>query len=333
MVSFTVFKGSESGAIKKSTTTKGELKGDQVVVKVTASGLCGTDTHYRKADMVLGHEGVGVIEQVGPDVKYMKVGDRVGWGYEADSCGHCQQCLKGTETFCAERQMYGYHNHDLGSFAHKTVWRESFLFKIPDNLSDEAAAPLMCGGATVFNALHMYNTLPTDRIGVVGVGGLGHLAIQFAAKMGCDVVVFSGTDNKKEESLKLGASEFVATKGAKELQVSKPVDKLLVTTSFQPDWKLYLPILAPGATIFPLSVAEGDFAVPYMPLIAMGLTVQGSIVAPRAIHQRMLDFAAHHKIAPIVQHYDMTCEGIEKAMNQLDEGNVRYRAVLFPKEE
>ncbi|CAD0045917.1 unnamed protein product [Aureobasidium pullulans] len=292
---YTVFKGSESGAIKEATNTKDALKGDQVYLRVTASGLCGTDLHYRKADMALGHEGVGI-------------GDRVGWGYEHDSCSHCEQCLKGTETYCPERKMYGYADADQGSFASHG-----------------------CGGATVFQALHFYNTQPTERVGIVGVGGLGHLAIQFATKMGCDVVVFSGTDSKKEEAKRLGASEFYATKGVKELKDVKPINRLLVTTSAQIDWSVYLPVMAPGGTIFPLSVDEGDFKIPYMGMLAQGLTVQGSIVAPRFVHKRMLEFAAHHQIKPITQHYDMSVEGIEKAMKDLDEGNVRYRAVLFNK--
>lgn len=114
--------------------------------------------------MALGHEGVGVIEALGPDCKYMKKGDHVGWGYEHDSCGHCEQCLKGSETYCAERKMYGMADLDQGSFAHHAVWREAFLFPIPDNMSDEVAAPLQCGGATVFNALHAYNVQPTEVV-------------------------------------------------------------------------------------------------------------------------------------------------------------------------
>ena len=128
--SYTVFKGSESGAIKKDTNTKGDLKGDQVYLRVTASGLCGTDLHYRKADMALGHEGVGIVEAVGPDVKTMKKGDRVGWGYEHDSCSHCEQCLKGTETFCPERAMYGDADKDQGSFDRSRLAR-GFLLQDP----------------------------------------------------------------------------------------------------------------------------------------------------------------------------------------------------------
>lgn len=329
MPSFTVFKGSKDGSIKKSETTR-DLSGDEVLLRVTASGLCGTDLHYRKADMVLGHEGVGVVEEVGPDAKLLKKGDRVGWGYEHDCCHHCQECLRGNETYCPERKLYGLADLDRGSFANASIWSEKFLFKIPDNISDEDAAPLQCGGATVFNALHAYNAQPTETVGVMGVGGLGHLAIQFAAKMGCRVVVLSGSDRKKDEAMKLGAHEFVATKNAKELKVSKPLNRLLVTTSVPPDWNLVLPILAPGATIHPLTVAEGDFAIPTMPMIAQGLTIQGSVVASRYIHQRMLEFAALHGVKPIIQKFPMTVEGIEKAMKTLDDGEMRYRGVLVP---
>lgn len=234
MPSFTVFKGSKDGSIVKSKSSRPDLKNDEVLVKITASGLCGTDEHYRKADMVLGHEGAGIVEEIGPNVKNLKKGDRVGWGYEHDSCGHCEWCLTGRETFCPERAMYGEADLDQGSFASGAVWKESFLFKVPDNITDKEAAPLMCGGATVFNALKMYNIQPTDRVGVMGVGGLGHLAIQFASKMGCDVVVFSGTDSKKEEAMKLGAHEFVAMKGKNEINIGKQLNCLLVTTSAQP---------------------------------------------------------------------------------------------------
>lgn len=234
MPTFTVFKGSSGGQIVQSQTTKPDLTSDQVLIKVTASGLCGTDEHYKGADMVLGHEGVGIVEATGPDVKFLKTGDRVGWGYEHDSCGHCEACLTGREQYCPEREMYGEANLDQGSFASHAVWKEAFLFQIPDGLSDAEAAPLMCGGATVFNALHSYDIKSTDRVGVMGVGGLGHLAIQFASKMGCDVVVFSGSDSKKEEARKLGATEFVAMKGKKELDIGRKLDVLIVTTSVNP---------------------------------------------------------------------------------------------------
>jgi D-arabinose 1-dehydrogenase-like Zn-dependent alcohol dehydrogenase len=169
---------------------------------------------------------------------------------------------------------------------------------------------------------------PVSRVGIVGIGGLGHLAIQFAAKMGCEVVVFSGTDNKKEEAMKLGASEFYATKGATELKVSKPLDNLIITMSAQPDWKLYLPILAPGAVISPLTVDEKDLQIPYMPLLGGGIRIQGSIVAARQLHRDMLEFAAHHGIKPIIMTYPMSVEGIQDCLKTLEDGKMRYRGVL-----
>jgi D-arabinose 1-dehydrogenase-like Zn-dependent alcohol dehydrogenase len=330
MPSFNVFKGSKDGSIVQGQTTRPDLQNNDVLVKITASGLCGTDAHYRKADMALGHEGAGVVEAVGPNVKTLKKGDRVGWGYEHDSCGECEWCLSGKETYCSERAMYGSANLDQGSMAEAAVWKEHFLYRLPSNMTDKEAAPLMCGGATVFNALRMYNIQPTDRVGVMGVGGLGHLAIQFASKMGCDVVVLSGTDSKKDEAMKLGATEFIATKGAKELKTEKKINCLLVTTSFQPDWNLILPLMAPDSKIFPLTVAQGDFTFPYMALVLNGISIQGSVVAPRNIHKKMLEFAAHHQIKPILQEYPLSQEGITNAMSDLEEGSVRYRAVLVP---
>jgi D-arabinose 1-dehydrogenase-like Zn-dependent alcohol dehydrogenase len=330
MPSFTVFKGSKEGKIVKATTNKPDLENDQVLVKVTASGLCGTDEHYKEADMALGHEGAGVVDQVGPNVKNLKKGDRVGWGYEHNCCGSCEYCLTGRETYCPEREMYGMANLDQGSFASHAVWRESFLFKIPDNMTDAEAAPLMCGGATVFNALHTYGIKPTDRVGVMGVGGLGHLAIQFAAKMGCDVVVFSGSDSKKDEAMKLGAKEFVAMKGKSEIDIGRKVDALLVTTSVNPDWKIMLPVMAPTSIIFPLTVSMGNFEIPHLPLIQQGITIQGSVVAARSVHRHMLEFAALHSIKPIVMEFPLNESGIEDAMSTLRDGKMRYRGVLKP---
>ncbi|KAL4862497.1 hypothetical protein BDV12DRAFT_42813 [Aspergillus spectabilis] len=329
MPSFTVFKGHESGNPIQATTTKpDELTDDYVLLKIIASGLCGTDLHYRRADMVLGHEGIGIVEALGPNTRYLKKGDRVGWGYEVDSCGHCIECLQGTETYCSERAMYSENNLDQGSFASHAIWREAFLHKIPDNLSDVAAAPLQCGGATVFMALQ--NIRSTDTVGIIGIGGLGHLAIQFAAKMGCRVVVLSGSERKKEEALRLGAHEFIATKGATKLSISTPISRLLVTAAVPPNWDLLLPILAPRAQIYPLTVAPGNFEIPYLTFILQGITVVGSMVPPRAIHRQMLEFAALHDIKPIVEVFPMTEEKITEAMNKLDRGEVNYRAVLVP---
>ncbi|CAG8890339.1 unnamed protein product [Penicillium egyptiacum] len=326
-IKFTVYKGTKDG-IKQAETERGDLKRDEVLVRTTHSGLCGTDVHYKSAEMALGHEGTGVVEATGPDVKILKKGDRVGWGYEHDCCGFCKQCLTGWETLCSERKMYGLNNLDQGSFGTHAVWRQAFLFKIPDNMSSEDAGPLMCGGSTVFNALRVVQVRPTARVGIVGVGGLGHLAIQFAAKMGCQVVVFSGTGSKKEEAMKLGANEFYATKGAKELKIKAPIDNLIVTTSSLPDWSLYLSLMAPSGVISPLSVDSNDLKIPYMPLLENGLRIQGGIVGSRQVHKDMLEFASFHNIKPVKMIFPLTLDGVKQSLKTLEEGKMRYRGVL-----
>ncbi|KAG2138142.1 hypothetical protein BD769DRAFT_1601175 [Suillus cothurnatus] len=128
--------------------------------------------------------------------------------------------------FCPERAMYARSNTDQGAFVSHAVWKAAFLFHIPDALTSSDVAPLMCAGATVFNAIYLYNVRPTDRVGIVGVSGLGHIAIQFAAKMGCEVIVFSGSESKREEVKCLGAREFYVTRGANKLEIGKPIKHL-----------------------------------------------------------------------------------------------------------
>ncbi|PWZ01229.1 putative NADP-dependent alcohol dehydrogenase [Testicularia cyperi] len=323
----TVFKGSPSGKVIKADGGKHTVEPRDVVIDITHSGLCYTDIHYLKKDMVLGHEGVGIVSSVGPDVKTIKKGDRVGWGYNHDSCRTCKFCKKGRDTNCYQNKMYGSADLDQASFGDRFVVTEEFCHKIPDGLELKHAAPLQCGGATVFGAMHDAGITPYDRVGVIGIGGLGHIAIQFLSKMGCDVVVFSGTESKKDEAIQLGAHEFVAAKTNPKLEGVKPVDFLLVTTSAQPDWKTYLKVLEKDATIIPLSVDEGDFVFPYMPIVGKQLKVQGSLVATRDVHAKMLEFAARHAVKPMIEEVPMTEEGINNAVARLQKGDVRYRFV------
>ncbi|KAM3508773.1 hypothetical protein MY10362_000983 [Beauveria mimosiformis] len=343
MLSFTVFKGAADGAPVKSTTSKPEqLTGDQVLLKVLASGVCGTEStdtnnSQRKKDMVLGHEGIGEVLAVGPGVRALKPGQRVGWGYQTGACGLCAQCFAGDETYCAGRQMYGQASPEQGSFATRAVWPEAWLHPIPEGLSSVDAAPLQCGGATVFTAL--LGVHPTDTVGVFGVGGLGHLAIQFANKMGCRVVVLSGSDRKKDEATRLGGHRFIATgslnnkKSKGEAEDVWKLDRLLVTTSALPDWSVVMPMMAVHGRIVPLSVGGKDLVVPYAPVLLQGVTVQSALVATRGVHRAMLAFAARHGVRPVVETFPLTEEGAREALDRLEKGQVRFRAVLVPEDE
>ncbi|KAF9268652.1 NADP-dependent alcohol dehydrogenase [Marasmius fiardii PR-910] len=327
----TTFRGSQSGQVVKSSFSRDKIYPDEVVIKVTHSGICGTDLHFLKKDMVLGHEGVGVAIEVGSACTRVKVGDRVGWGYPHSTCMSCDHCIRGDEQWCPKAQLFGEADLDQGSFSNLAIRKEHWLFVVPDGLKSEQAAPLMCGGATVFEPL-IEHVKPIDRVGIVGVGGLGHLAIAFAAKMGCDVVVFSGTEAKREEAMKLGASEFYATQGVSDystLGLRKPLNHLLITTSVAPEHlDIYYPLLDEKAKVFPLTVDFGNINAPYGPTIFRGIQIIGSKIANRYNHTKMLDFAARNKVFPIIEVFPMSQSGANEAIRKLQEGNVRYRAVL-----
>ena len=249
-----------------------------------------------------------------------------------ETCGVCEQCVDGQFFYCTgDNKQYGTGNQDQGSFGEGAVWREQLLFKIPDNLPSDIAAPLMCAGITVWGPLTEYNVKPTDVVGVVGIGGLGHLAIQFANKLGCEVVALSGTEAKKDEALKLGAHHFVATKGVSDLKVPRKINHLLVTTSQMPDWDQYKSILAPRASIYPLTITdfETKLVLPHMQFILSGWKLIGSTGSPKIVYQRMLDFAGLHGIKPMIEHFPLTKQGVVDSLKKLDEGKMRYRGVLY----
>ncbi|KAI5857833.1 putative NADP-dependent alcohol dehydrogenase C 2 [Tricharina praecox] len=324
---FTVFRGDNTGKIQRGTTEK-RLEADEVLIRVTHSGLCGTDCHFRSSGIVLGHEGIGTVEACGENAKKYTKGDVVGWGYIHETCGSCHNCLSGREVYCATPKIFGNHAVDQGSLSTQAIWKEAYIFAIPSALNPANAAPLMCAGATVFSPLYEHGVNGTHTVGIVGIGGLGHLAIQFAAKMGCRVVVFSSTEDKRDEAMKLGANEFYATKGKTHLDVEHPLDFLLVTTSFIPSWKMYFDTMAKGGTVVALTVAQGDITIPYENILQKGLKLMGSSVASRWVHKLMLEFAARHNIQAQIEEFPMTEEGITEAFDKLDAGKLRYRAVL-----
>lgn len=229
---YTVFRGIE-GAAKAVLNKTTPLAPKEVLIKITHSGLCGTDVHMLSTGAALGHEGVGIIESIGSAVTTLKIGDRVGGGFHRNACGHCQYCLSGNDIWCYERTEYTEGDYSNGSLAEYFLGFETFVHKIPKGLSSEHAASLQCAGATVYSAL-VDVVKPFQRVGIIDIGGLGHLAIQYANKLGAEVVVFSTSRNKEAEAKGFGASEFYLLNETEK--VTAPIDILVVAGSHYPDW-------------------------------------------------------------------------------------------------
>ncbi|KNG89119.1 alcohol dehydrogenase [Aspergillus nomiae NRRL 13137] len=288
-ITFDVYRGSKEGKIVADKTTR----------------------PLRPTD-VLGHEGVGVVRQVGDAVTHVQVGDRVGFGYTHEVCGICDHCISGWDQYCANKKEYGFHNHDLGSFSHGVVWNAGNVFKIPDGYDSANAAPLMCAGATVWTCLTEYGLRPTDRVGVMGIG----------------VVVLSSSERKREEAMQFGASEYHVFSAGQEMKDFKPLKHLLLCGSANVDYPSLLPLMDVHGTIYPLTVDFKPSAVPLLFMNAKGIRIQGSLVASRKSLKSLLQFAADKKIEPTIMKFPLNEAGIEEAMQTLRDGKMRYRGVL-----
>jgi D-arabinose 1-dehydrogenase-like Zn-dependent alcohol dehydrogenase len=231
---YDVYRGIE-GKITATPVSIPALGPHDVLIRITHTGVCYSDVEFFNsgAPLALGHEGVGEVVAIGSDVRQFKIGDRAGGGFHRDSCGHCQYCLTGSDIYCNERVIVSEGDYNNGTFGEYYIGKETYVHRIPDELSSAEAAPLQCAGATVYSAL-IDNIKPTQRVGVIGIGGLGHLAIQFASKLGADVVVFSTSKSKEQEAKNFGANEFVLLNEVEK--ITAPVDVLILTASKHPDW-------------------------------------------------------------------------------------------------
>ena len=232
---FNVYRGIDK-KITATKTTIPPLGPKDVLIRTTHSGVCHTDALFYElgAPLALGHEGVGIVEAIGSDVTQFKVGDRAGGGFHRNSCGHCKYCLSGRDILCYERLIFGEGDFDNGTFGEYFIGKETYVHRIPDGLSSAEAAPLHCAGATVYSALK-HTITSTSRVGIIGIGGLGHLAIQYAAKMGAEVVVFSTSASKEQEARGFGAAEFALLDQVEKIKT--PVDVLVLTGAKYPDWE------------------------------------------------------------------------------------------------
>lgn len=309
----------------------GELGPEEVEVRVESCGLCHSDLSIWKNEwgisqypLVPGHEVVGVVEKTGPTVKQLREGQRVGVGWFSGSCMHCQTCMEGDHNLCGsiEQTIIGRH----GGFADRVRAKAEWAVPLPDGLDAEKTGPLFCGGITVFNPFVINDVKPTDRVGVVGIGGLGHLALQFARAWGCEVTAFSSTPDKEQEALDLGAHRFVASRDPEQVAaVANRLDLILVTINVPLDWEPFLAALrAKGKLHFVGAVPE--VRVPFFPLLAGQKGIGASPLGSPATLARMLEFCARHGIAPLTE--EMPMSAVNEAFERLEKGLPRYRIVL-----
>ena len=309
----------------------------QVDVTVTHCGVCHTDIDMiddlhgiSRFPLVAGHEAVGVIAALGSavDRTRLSVGQRVGVGATAGACFACEWCLGGRQHLCPDKDDLVLRG-DGGAFATQVRagdWR--YVQPLPDALPSEQAAPFLCAGSTVFSALVRHGVRPTDRVGVVGVGGLGHLALQFLAKWGCHVTALSATAAKADDARRFGAHEFVVAGPAGEglAGLAGTFDFVLSTVPADLPWDAYLAALRPGGTLSVVGVPESVVTVHPLALLPGEKRLAGGVVGTPLETRQMLDFAARHGIRAEVETYPVA--RIEEALDAVRGGRARYRAVL-----
>jgi uncharacterized zinc-type alcohol dehydrogenase-like protein len=310
----------------------GELNANEVEVKISHCGVCRSDIHLidndwgnSKYPFVPGHEIVGTVSAVGADVKDRTVGERVGIGWQADSCGICEWCRQGDEHLCAKSQAICVGRN--GGYADAVRVNSRFAIPVPAGLESENVAPLLCAGITVYSPLRNHGVRPSSRVGVVGIGGLGHLALQFAKAFGAEVTALSTSKDKEEEALEMGASHFVNTRDMGEMkEIAGSFDLLLSTVNADQDWQALVNSLRPKGTLCLVGVPPSPMAIQAFPLISGQRSVAGSpIGSPRDLHE-MLDVAARHGVKAITERFAMA--KANDAIAKVKKGKVRYRAVL-----
>jgi uncharacterized zinc-type alcohol dehydrogenase-like protein len=309
-----------------------DLGNEQVDIKVHYCGLCHSDLSMIKDEwgmsqfpMVPGHEVVGEIMAVGSEVKDLKVGDKVGLGWFSGSCMHCDQCMDGSHHLCgsAEQTIVGRH----GGFADLVRGHWSWAIKLPDGIDMSKAGPLFCGGITVFNPINLAGVKPTDKVGVIGVGGLGHMAIKFLKHWGCEVVAFSSNPAKKDQILAMGAHKVVSSTDSAELEtIMGSLDFILNTANVTLDWNAYLMTLAPKGRLHTVGAVLEPMAIPAFTLLVGEKSVGASPLGSPALTRRMLEFCVRHDIYPDVEEFALA--DVNDALAHLEAGKARYRIVL-----
>lgn len=327
---------SPRSAIQDYVYDAGALGPNEVDVAVTHCGICHTDVGMidnefgiSQYPVVAGHEAAGVVTAIGAgvDTSRLRVGQRVGVGAISGACMHCEFCLAGRHNLCPRRDDTVMRGHRGGFASHVRASNWHFVYPLPDAIASEHAGPLFCAGTTVFAPILHYGVRPIDRVAVVGVGGLGHLALQFLDKWGCEVTAISSSPDKEQEARRFGASHFIATSNTDELQqAAGSFDFILSTVSADLPWDDYVAALRPQGTLCIVGVPNGPITLSPMGLLPAEKAVVGGIPGSPVETAEMLAFAARHDIRPMIETFPMA--EIDRALDRVRGGRAHYRAVL-----
>jgi uncharacterized zinc-type alcohol dehydrogenase-like protein len=310
----------------------GTLGPQEVEIGITHCGICHSDLHLIANDwgisqypFIPGHEIVGSVTAVGADVSSLEVGQRVGLGWQSNSCGMCEWCTRGMENLCPAAEATCVHRN--GGYADRVRANARFVIPVPEALESAQAAPLLCGGITVYNPFRTHGINPSSRVGVVGIGGLGHIAIQFARVFGAEVTAFSTSAAKEEEVRALGAHNFVNTRESKAMkEVAGSQDFILSTVNADQDWGVFVQALRPTGTLCFVGVPPSPVSVSAFPLISGIRTLTGNPTGSPYRLREMLDVAARHGVKAQIESFSMS--KANDAIEKVKRNKVRYRAVL-----
>ncbi|MDG1511385.1 MAG: NAD(P)-dependent alcohol dehydrogenase [Mariniblastus sp.] len=320
------------GSLKPISYELGDLNANEIIIDVEYCGICHSDLSMVDNDwgisqypLVPGHEVIGKIASVGPGVHHLNIGDSVGLGWHCGYCNECACCKSGDQNLCATARptIVGHH----GGFADKVKADANSVVVIPEGVDLATAGPLMCAGITVFNPMIQFGVSSTDRVAVIGIGGLGHLAVKFLSAWGCEVTAFTSSEDKKNEAASFGADHTLDSRDAEAIeQAANSFDYLISTVNVKLDWNQYVSTLKPKGTMVFVGATLDPLDLGVMPLILGQRTIAGSTVGSPAVMEQMLQFASRHQISPLVEQFAMS--SANSAMSHVREGKPKYRVVL-----
>ena len=309
-----------------------ELGPDEVEIAISHCGICHSDIHLidngwnsSTYPFVPGHEIVGHVTERGSAVGHLSVGQRVGVGWQRSACLTCELCLDRQDNLCPRQTAVAQGNH--GGFAGRIRTDSRYAFALPDEMESASAAPLLCGGATVFSPMRRYGVDATSSVGVVGIGGLGHIALLMLRAFGAEITAFSSSESKRDEALAMGAHHFVGARDTPALhKLAGRFDLLLSTVPAKLDWITYLKTLRPNGTLCLVGALPGIIQIPAASLFQGQKSISASEIGDRATIAEMLQFSARHRIAPVVERLPLSA--VNAAIERVRRNEARDRKVV-----